>query len=160
MDLRRLRAGEWIAALGGAALVVSLFLDWYADLTGWEALAVNDVVLGVIGSAAICLLLVTAAQRVPAVPVAFDALTVLAGIVATVLVTVRVLWPPGAAEDREPALWLALAGALSIVVGAWLAMRDDRRSRPGKPTDATGRPVPALREVEPIPPPQPREPAR
>ena len=29
MDLRRLRAGEWLAAAAGVALVVSLFLPWY-----------------------------------------------------------------------------------------------------------------------------------
>src|SRR5688572_20013404 len=47
MDLRRLRAGEWIAAVSGAAVLASLFLPWYddgaADLSGWEALGAIDV---------------------------------------------------------------------------------------------------------------------
>ena len=29
MDLRRLRAGEWFAGVGGIALIVSLLLPWY-----------------------------------------------------------------------------------------------------------------------------------
>jgi hypothetical protein len=34
MDLRRLRAGEWIVAVSGAALLASLFLPWYGRDAG------------------------------------------------------------------------------------------------------------------------------
>ena len=34
MDLRRLRAGEWVAAASGVALLVSLFLPWYGGAGG------------------------------------------------------------------------------------------------------------------------------
>jgi hypothetical protein len=160
MDLRRLRAGEWIAALSGAGLLASLFLPWYEDgrgndVAGWEALAVNDVVLAVIAAAAFALLVVTAWQGVPAVPVAFDALMMLAGLVATVLVLVRVAWLPDPAVSRDWALWLGLAGAAGIALGGWLATRDERLSRPGRTTDATGRPAPPPAEVEPLPAPRP-----
>jgi hypothetical protein len=37
-----------------------------------------------------------------------------------------------------------------VVAGA-VAMRDERLSPPGRPTDATGRPVPRAPEVEPLP---------
>lgn len=64
MDLRRLRAGEWIAALGGVALLVALFLPWYdegaASRTGWESFAVLDVIFAVVAVAAVLLLVVTA----------------------------------------------------------------------------------------------------
>jgi len=33
VELRRLRAGEWLAGAGGALLIVSLFLPWYAAAT-------------------------------------------------------------------------------------------------------------------------------
>src|SRR4029079_18195754 len=36
----RLRAGEWTAAIGATALLVTLFLDWFgpADESGWSSL--------------------------------------------------------------------------------------------------------------------------
>jgi hypothetical protein len=155
MDLRRLRAGEWIAAASGGALLASLFLPWYdggaADLSGWEALGAIDVVVALVAAAAIALLVVTATQGVPAVPVMMDALVTLAGIVGALLVLIRVLDLPADAAGREWALWLGLAGALGIVIGGSLAMRDERLSPPGYHTDASGRPAPPPPELEPIP---------
>jgi hypothetical protein len=158
MDLRRLRAGEWIAAAAGAALLASLFLPWYdsdggasASLTGWEALTVLDGLLAALAVAALTLPLVTASQRVPAIPVALDALLTLAGIAACLLVLLRVLSVPDDAAGRNWALWLALGGALGIVLGGTLAMRDERLSPPGAHTDATGRPAPPPPEIAPVP---------
>ena len=142
MDLRRLRAGEWIVALSGAALFVSLFLPWYGESrTGWQALAVNDAILAVIAAAAIGVLVVTATQRVPAVPVAFEAIVTWLGLVAVVLVLVRVVWPAG---GREWGLWVALASAVSLTAGAWIGMREERMA---------GTPPPP--EIEPLPAPRP-----
>jgi len=153
MDLRRLRAGEWIAAASGAALLVSLFLPWYGspDLTAWEALSAIDVLLAFVAAAGVLLALVTATQRVPAVSIALSALVTLAGLVGIVLVLMRTLDVPDGAGGREWALWLGLAGAAGIVVGAVLAMRDERLSKPGRHTDATGRPVSSPSEIERLP---------
>jgi hypothetical protein len=159
MDLRRLRAGESIVAVSGAALLLSLFLPWYeandgAAATGWEGLAVLDVVLAVIVAAVVALLLVTATQRVPAVPVALDSLVALAGLVAALLVFLRVLILPDGAAEREWALWLGLAASLGIFAGGMLAMRDERLSKPGSHTDLTGTPASPPSEIETIPAPQ------
>jgi hypothetical protein len=155
MDLRRLRAGEWIVAASGAALLSALFLPWYeldggATATGWEGLGVLDIVLAVIAAAAVALLLVTATQRVPAVPVALDALVALAGLVAALLVLLRTLNLPDGAADREWALWLALAASLGLFAGGMLAMRDERLSPRGRHTDLTGIPAPPPPEIETI----------
>jgi hypothetical protein len=37
-----------------------------------------------------------------------------------------------------------------------MAMRDERLSKPGRPTDLSGRPIPAQPEVETLPAPDPR----
>jgi hypothetical protein len=154
MDVRRLRAGEWVAGLSGGLLLVSLFLPWYGP-TAWEALAVNDVLLALIAAVAVALPLITATQGVPAVPVAFGAILALAGAVATALVLIRVAWPPDGAGAREPGIWLALAGAVGSAAGGWLTIRDERLSAPGRTTDATGRPAAPPDEIEPIAPPRP-----
>jgi hypothetical protein len=146
MDLRRLGPGEWLAAASGVALLVSLFLPWYdvalpsapagsglsyylpsATATGWEALSVLDVLLALIAASGVLLAIVTADQETPAVPVAVSALVALAGMVGVILVLFRVLDIPDWAGGRAWALWLGLAGALGIVVGSIVSMRDEIR---------------------------------
>jgi hypothetical protein len=159
MDLRRLHAGEWIAAASGLALLVSLFLPWYDarddSISGWEALAVTDIVLAIVAACGVLLAIVTATQRVPAVPIALSALVTLVGAVGLVLIVVRALVLPDNVDGREWALWLGVAGAVGIVAGAFVSMRDERLSRPGRRTDATGRPVTTAPEVERMPAPRP-----
>jgi hypothetical protein len=159
MDLRRLHAGDWIAAVSGLALLVSLFLPWYdagsESMSAWEALAVTDVLLAIVAAVAVLLAVVTATQRVPAVPIALSAIVVPVGLVGLVLVVIRVLVLPGDADGRAWALWLGLAAAAGIVVGGLATMNDERLSKPGRPTDATGRPIPAHPEVERLPAPRP-----
>src|SRR5436190_7796186 len=147
MDVRRLRAGELMAATGGAALLVSLFLPWYRSTSGgpklsaWQALAVNDVILALIAISALALLFVTATHDVPALPIAVNSMVTLFGLVGLILVLVRVVWMPGGADERAWGLWLGLAGAAAVVVGGWIGMRDQRLSASGKWTDNSGRPI-------------------
>jgi hypothetical protein len=162
MDLRRLRVGEWITAGAGIGLLASLFAPWYgvsggepADASGWEALAVLDIVLALIAAAAVALFLITATQRLPAIPLTFNVLVSLAGLLAVVLVLIRVADLPDGAGAREWGLSLGLAGALGIAAGSLVALRDERPQRPGRHTDLSGRPAPPPPEIETIPPPRP-----
>lgn len=162
MDLRRLRAGEWIAAVCGVGLLVSLWLPWYsakpdavASRNAWQSLAALDFLLALIAAAAVALLVITATQSVPAVPIAASVFLSFAGFLGVVLVLIRVLSLPEGADGREWALWLALASAIGIVAGALVAMRDERLSPPGGHTDLTGRPTPAPPEIETFPAPSP-----
>ena len=184
MDLRRLRAGEWITGISGAVLIVSLFLPWYEysasahgtpppgvtlatgkwDFTGWQSLSTIDIVIALVGLAAVGLLVATATQRTVAVPIAWNALLVFAALVVLVLVVVRLFDVPqkldvplqfrrGFEVSTDPAwgLWLAFAASVGLFVGSIFALRDERLSRTGETTDATGRPVPAHPEVETLP---------
>jgi hypothetical protein len=126
MDLRRLQAGEWIAALGGVALLGSLFVPWYEpSASGWEALSAIDVLLAIVAASGVLLAVVTATQRVPAVPIALAAVVTLIGFLGVALVLLRVLDIPSAADGRGWGLWLALAGALGILAGSVIAMREE-----------------------------------
>jgi hypothetical protein len=144
MDLRRLRAGEWVAAASGVALLVSLFLPWYEPSTsGWEALGAIDVLLAFVAASGVLLAIVTAVQRVPAVPIATSALVAISGGFGVLLVLYRLIDIPNGAAGREWALWLGLAGALGIVAGAFIAMRDEIRpgaTRPDIPAIPAPRP--------------------
>ena len=145
MDLRRLRHGEWIAGIAGVVLLVSLFLDWYRGSTGWESFAVTDVVLAIAALMGISLVVAGATQRAPAVAQAISALTVPVAIVASVLAVIHTISLPDGADGRELGLWLGLAGALGVLIGAYRSMGD--QSFP-----ATARP-----EVEITPLPAPKE---
>ena len=159
MDLRRLRAGEWIAAVSGAVLLVSLFLPWYGagteDASGWEALAAVDVALALVAAFGVSLVVVTASQRVPAVPVALSAMVTLVGLIGLALVLIRLGNLPDGFDGRELGVWLGLLATIGIVAGAALSMRDERLSPPGRHTDLTGRPAPPPAEIEPLPAPRP-----
>jgi phosphatidylglycerophosphate synthase len=162
MDLRRLRVGEWITAIAGVVLLASLFAPWYEgggsgseSASGFEALAVLDILLALIAAGAVALLIVTAAYRLPAVPLTFNTFVTLGGLFAIVLVLIRVSDLPDGTVAREWGLWLGLVGALGIAAGSLVALRDERPSRPGRHTDQSGRPAPPPPEIEAIPPPRP-----
>jgi hypothetical protein len=134
---------------------VALFLPWYEGLTGWEAFTLLDLILALLALAALSVPVVTAWQRVPALPLALESLTALFAIVALLLVLIRVLNMPGDAHGREWGLWVALAAVLGIVTAALIAMRDERRPPAGRHTDLTGVPVAAPPEIETIAAPHP-----
>ncbi len=158
MDLRRLRAGEWIAGVAGLALLVSLFLPWYevvgTDVNAFEAFAVYDVLLVALAAGGIALTVVTANQRSPAMGIALDGLVSLAALVVFLLLLIRVLNMPGdldaAGAERATFAWVGLLATLGVLVGGFVSMRDERLSKPGRPTDPTGVPVEAPPDVETI----------
>ena len=107
MDLPRQRAGEWIAALGGVLLLISLFAPWFRggtasvyglgtarlddSFSAWQTFTVVDVMLALGAVAAIALLVTRTARRAPAVGLALFALLTLAGLALGVGVIVRAL---------------------------------------------------------------------
>lgn len=176
MDLRRLRAGEWIAAVAGVVLLAVLPLDWYEveftpgqidvdqplRYTGsaWNAFTVMDVLLALSAVTAIGLLVLVAVARTPSVGISAQALATLfcggvaiAAVVRLLVIPGDVSLPAGAegTVTRLPAAYVGVAASLVVVVGLVVAMRDERPSRPGRPTDGTGAPVPAPPEPERLP---------
>ena len=159
MDLRRLRAGEWIAAVAGAVLIVSLFLPWYdagsLDVTAWEAFSVFDVLLFVAGAIGVGVLAIIASQGTAAVGIATQALAFLVTAPIAVLTLLRVLNTPGdldaAGAGRATFAWVGLLAALGVAVGCMVAMRDERISSAANPTDPAGTPIEAQPEIETLP---------
>jgi hypothetical protein len=151
MDLRRLRAGEWLLTLSGAALFVSLFLDWYASgptgVSGWQAFSVIDGILAAVALLALIAVVLAATQPTPALSISLEALTVLFGLLAVVLAVIRVLDKPDlpAGYDLAVGAWVGLIASVGVFASALIAIRDERLD-PG--TDATGKPVSAQPEAE------------
>lgn len=159
MDLRRLRAGEWIAAVCGLVLIVALFLPWYEtgpfDVSAWEAFAVTDLVLFVSAAIGVSVLVITASQGTASVGVATQALAFLVTAPVALATAIRVLNLPGnldaAGASRTAFAWVGLLAAVGVAVGTLVAMRDERISAPGRPTDSTGVPIDGRPEIETLP---------
>lgn len=133
MHLRWLRWGELLAAAGTACVVVALFERWYegpgGTLDAWDTFGPSIVLLLAAGCAAVALVISTAGESTVALPVAIAVWCVVLGAAAVVAAIARVLERPDHSTRVCVGAWLALAGAVAIVVGAWQALRDERTSR-------------------------------
>ena len=136
MDLRRLRAGEWLAAAGGVVVVGSLLmLPWYeadsGEVTGFEVFSIVDILLTLIAALAIALAVLQTTQDSPAMPVAAGVLCVPCGFVGFVLLLYRLLDEPGvpggdAVVDVRLGAYLGLLAMAAIATGGWLSLANEQ----------------------------------
>jgi drug/metabolite transporter (DMT)-like permease len=132
MSLRRLRVGELVALAGSACVVASLLLPWYdsplGTLDAWDTFGGAVILLLAALCAALAMVASALTERSPALPVATAVWCVVLGLAGLIAAVVRVLERPDHATALRPGAWLALVGAAAILVGAWLAIRDERPS--------------------------------
>jgi len=125
----RLRDGEWIAGAGGVGLLAAMFLHWYGvgplGATAWQSFDVLDVVLALLALVPLGLVATQATRRSPAIPVAFSVFTMLAGVLAALLILYRIVNQPGPNDvvDVEAGAWLGFGAAVVIAAGGWRSMR-------------------------------------
>ncbi len=173
MELSRLRRGDLIAGLGGVALLIVMFLDWYGaggnatfqgqdikislGFNAWEAFSITDLILALTAVAGIGLAVITATRRSPALPVAASVITATLGALATLLVFYRILNQPGPNEffDVKLGAFLGFLSVLAIAAGGYLAMRDEQWEGAPMPTDV--RPTPPPEAQGPPQDPEPRQ---
>ncbi len=144
MDFSKLKPGEIVAAIGGVVVLVGiLFLNWYGmpsgkflagfgidtSLGAWNANNFLEVVANLIilaaGIVGIGLAIVKLASKSVALPVAASAITAGAGIAAAVLVVLRILIKPVSGLDLEFGIFVTLVGAVVLLVGGWMSMKEE-----------------------------------
>lgn len=132
MSLRRLRPGEMLAATGAVCLILALALPWYENaegkLSAWSTFGPAVVLLILATIAALGLFFATLTERSPGLPVAAGVWSVVLALVGLVAAIVRVLERPDHATSLCAGAWLALAGAVAMLVGSWWSMSDERTS--------------------------------
>jgi hypothetical protein len=132
MKLRRLRLGELVALAGSICVLVALALPSYDTATGhlsaWQTFGPAVVFLILAAVMGVALALATVTERSTAIPVATVVWTVVAAIPGVIAALVRVFERPAHATGVAVGGWLALGGALAILVGSWQSMRDERTS--------------------------------
>jgi hypothetical protein len=118
---RRFDIGPVVLALGALVLLVALFLDWFGNVSAWQAFEITDLLLALLalagGGAAAGLLVPDAA---------YVERRFLPWIVggAFVLVADQLLAPPVVLRefDLETGAWLALAATVLMIAGAVLSL--------------------------------------
>ena len=130
--IRRLRRGELITLAGVVVLAVALFVPTYdspaGHLDAWDTFgaAVALQLAGVFAGLALVVSALT--ERTTALPVSTAVWCVPVGIAVVIASIVRLLERPEHATAVCSGPWLALAGALLVLAGAWQGMRDERTS--------------------------------
>lgn len=139
MKLKQLRVGELLALAGAILVIVSLFVRSYeapvGNLDAWNTFGPGVALLLAAAAAALAMVISAITERSTALPVSIAVWCVLLGLIAVIAAIVRAFERPDHASMACVGVWLALAGAVAILVGAWLALRDERPSlyEPARP---------------------------
>jgi len=140
---QRINASQILVAVGATALLVSLFLGWYAPrfrgeptLTAFTAFEIVDLVLAGLAVAAVATVIPVPSASGAAPPLDSRWLPWI-GAAALVLVVVALVNDPPGARDRalETGAWIALGGAGAIAAGGLLSLARISivvRPRPGE----------------------------
>ncbi len=132
MNLRQLRGGELLALAGCACIGVALTRWWYespiGNLDAWDTFGPGVVLIMAAVCAGLAMVASALTERSAALPVAAAVWCVPLGLFAVIASVVRVLERPDHATGLCAGAWLALVGSSLILVGAWLALRDERPS--------------------------------
>ncbi len=139
MNVRQLRLGELVVLVGVVCLAGSLFVPWYSgslgNLDAWDTFGPAMALLLACLCAGLAMLISALGERSTALPISAAVWCVLLGLIGLIAAIVRVLERPDHASSLCAGPWLALAGSAAVLLGAWLAIRDERPSlyRPAHP---------------------------
>lgn len=158
--------GALVAAIGAILLTVSLFLDWYEEVTAFTIFEFLDLLLLALALATLAAL--AAAMGFLRAPVTAGHVLGIALLALIVVFSQLVNDPPLVANagevDKSTGIWLALAGAALMVAGAVLSTariaiaveprsghEGDRAGRASSPADRPESEDPTIRSEPPRP---------
>ena len=121
---RPLSLGPLVASVGAVLLIVSLFLDWYEQISGFTVFEFLDLLLVLLALATIASL--TDSLGVSVGPKPTRGVSLAVAIFTVYVVASQVINDPpavagSAVADKDVGIWLALGGSVLMVIGAGLA---------------------------------------
>jgi hypothetical protein len=133
--------GPLVAAVGAVLLIVSLGLDWYGELSGFNSFEFLDLLLVVLALVTIAVL--AAALGLLHTPLRPGTPLVIGVVTLLVVISQLINHPPAGIErDVETGLWLGLGGAALMLAGAILSTaRIAIAVEPRRPGGADERPA-------------------
>jgi hypothetical protein len=145
--LARLRGGEQLAALGGAVLLIAMFLPWFGKVSpfctplaghhcghnfnAWQKFGFTDLVLFAAALGGIATAFAAAGPKTDAA-ITSACLTVPPAVLAVLLTLYRVFEPVGKLDLRY-GIYIGLAASVAVAYGSWRAVRDEMPSRVARP---------------------------
>jgi hypothetical protein len=157
----QLPVGPLVATIGAVLLIVSLFLDWYDDLSGFTVFEFLDLLLVMLALAMIASLASgVGLLRTGASPGLTFALALLALLV---VISQIVNAPPvGHDRDQEIGIWLALGGSALMALGGLLGYAQISLAVEARPRPRPDAPAASDDEATTVttPPPQDKGPER
>jgi hypothetical protein len=145
MSLGKARGGDVLAFAGALCVVVSLLLRWYESPSGtldaWDTFGPGVVLLIAAAASALVMFVSALVERSTARAVTAVVWTIPLGLAGLIAAFVRVLERPDHATGLCAGPWVAFAGALAIVAGAWRSVGDERGAL-YPPADPEPRPRP------------------
>ena len=137
MDFSKLSMGAKLALIGGAVLIVDIFLPWY-DVAFFGSISAFDAgffawagcLLGA-GGAAVLLLKAMGKKDVSAGQFKPEQLAVLLGAASFVFIVLQYLTESAARDFVGFGLWLGLAAAAVVTYGAFSEMKSKGMKVPG-----------------------------
>ena len=117
--------------MSGLGLLVASFLPFYSDgeqdATAWQSFSVTDLVMAAAVIAALSVAVAVLFRISVSYPVAGSTVTTLFGGLALIVITYRIINPPGSGDvDRAIGAWLCLLAAAGITIGGYLGMQEAR----------------------------------
>ena len=122
-------AGRQITALGGALMIISLFMPWTevggVDFTGWETWTVSDIFFFIAGVVALAAAATGGRIGLFRPDMSLNAAADLLGVVSTVLLLWLVVIEFQEDAGRRYGVYVALIAAIAIACGAgdWRVFR-------------------------------------
>lgn len=114
--------GRFLAGIGGALLIASLFMPWMdtAGVTrdGWQSLGVWDVFLAITGVCGIAAAVTGGMFGFFRPDLSFNGMTDIFGVVAATLIAWLLVVDFPSEASREAGVYLALVGAAAVATGA------------------------------------------
>lgn len=149
MDLNKLTTADRLVLGGGVAYLVFMFLPWYGlgggSNNGWDYFlgGVLPLILIAVMALQVALTRFSPETKVPDLPLPWAQVHLIVGIVAFVLVLLRVIigssvdaGPFDVDLDRKFGLVVALIAAAAVAAGGYLKSREGDTTTPG--TGSTG----------------------
>lgn len=117
MNLGRVHAGEWVASLCGALILVALFMPWHGDDSALGGLSLLDVILAALGIAAVALPFVLAFTRTTNIPIVTETLISTMAVIAAIILLFKLIWAPDG--GLKAGFYLGLAGSVLLAIAGW-----------------------------------------
>jgi hypothetical protein len=133
VNIGKARLGDMLALLGALLVIVSLLLAWYegsssGTLDAWDTFGPGVVLIVAAAVCALAMFASAVAEHATAVPVTAVVWTIPLGLAGVIAAIVRLLERPDHATGLCAGPWIAFAGTLAILAGAWTSIRDERGS--------------------------------